>query len=156
MKNMKKWIISLFVIISVLTMNIELVFAISEHKQDVTVGNVDLPIYSVDISWGSMKFVYNKKDVYTWSDTTHEYSKSTKYSWDATGNNIDIYNKSSFDIEVSCNYVKTNNSLNGSFTMTNYSVKSKEKSRNYFELKGNLSSSVSTYQKVGTISLKIS
>lgn len=124
-------------------------------SRDVTVNSVDTPVYSLDVSWGKMQFVYDAKKNYEWSSTTHEYNLvDTKYSWNATGNNIIITNGSSFGVDVSCVYTNNYGSLKGTFSNNNFTIASKKNAEVEFNLSGVLSKKVSNFSKVGTITLK--
>ena len=125
------------------------------NSRDVTVNSVDTPVYSLDVSWGKMQFVYDAKIIYEWSSTTHEYNiVNTKYNWKAIGNNITITNNSIFDVNVNCIYTNNYGSLKGSFSKNDFNIESKKNANVEFNLSGVLSKDISNFSRVGTITLK--
>lgn len=63
------------------------------------VDNVQTPtVYSVDISWGAMKFTYTETGTRTWNPADHSYNGEPSGAWEAEGNTITVTNHSNADV----------------------------------------------------------
>ena len=151
MKKLCYLFITLFVIMLLVTQK-----NVYADSKDVVVGSSEEPIYSLDVSWGKMQFVYNRNKIYEWSNETHEYSVNSKYSWNAEGNIIKIKNNSTFAVETNCIYVNTYGNLKGKFSKNNFKVASGKRDEISFSLSGSLSKYNTSFVKVGTLTLKFS
>lgn len=98
----------------------------SEQKTvTATYRATDAPVYSVDITWGSMVFVYAEKSAGLWDPETHTYSNAVTEGWqypvDSTSglaaNEIKITNHSNAEIGYTVTFTpasivsNTNNGL---------------------------------------------
>jgi len=123
----------------------------------VTVGDVDLPIYDIEVTWGNMEFVYNEVISYKWNNNLYSYELvPPTYKWVSNSNDINIENKSIFLIDVVLKYNSINSSINGEFDIPNFVLGRDERKASKLCLEGNLSSDNTNYVKVGTIDLTIS
>ena len=63
-------------------------------------------VYSVDISWGEMKFTYSIAGTATWQPDSHTYNTSGENAgWVATGNTITTVNHSNKAVNVAFAFV---------------------------------------------------
>ena len=85
-------------------------------QQDVNVvfSNTETPVYSVDITWGSMNFTYVPG---TWQDS-HKYTGSKWQITSAADNDITVSNHSNKDV-----YVKIGADFTGSNNSTGQTIK---------------------------------
>lgn len=129
---------------------------IDKESIDVTVGNVDVPIYNLEVSWGPMEFTYQETINYVWDNNTHTYelSKST-YKWNTSNNTIDINNKSTIPVNINLQYISINENVNGNFDISKITIKPNEKIISKLVLDGKISSNNTNYIKVGTINLNV-
>ena len=129
---------------------------IKEENKNVTVGDVELSVFEVNIIWGTMEFTLNEEMNYVWEDTTKTYELvSPTYSWIVSNNYIDITNNSHRNIKISLVYNSLYNNIQGSFNKARETIA--VNNNTHFEL--NLSGSINTDNnivKVGTVDLLIS
>jgi len=129
----------------------------SESSKNVTIGNVETPVYDVDITWDSMKFSYNEQINYNWNDDLHIYElQESTYYWSNLNNNVKVTNNSYFDIDVKLNYKSVNDNINGAFDISSANLPNKTSKEFKLILDGKLSSTNDNYIKVGMIELSIS
>lgn len=85
------------------------------------IDGVETTVYSVDVSWGSMKFVYKSAYKGVWDPTTHQYKDATEAKWiHATDANvIKVTNHSNIAIDLSLTYKAVNDFSNISGTFDN-------------------------------------
>ena len=153
---MKKRILFVLVLVSYLFLNVSAA-SIKEESADVIVGEVDSPIYDVEITWGKMEFIYTEQVNYVWDNDSHVYELgSSSYNWVNKDNYVDVNNKSFTKINVELEYVSLKNDINGVFNVSNKEITSNAKERFTLTLNGKLDSSNLDYTKVGSINLKIS
>ena len=153
---MKKRILFVLVLVSYLFLNVSAA-SIKEESTDVIVGEVDSPIYAVEITWGKMEFIYTEQVNYVWDNDSHVYELgSSSYNWVNKDNYVDVNNKSFTKINVELEYVSLKNDINGVFNVSNKEITSNAKERFTLTLNGKLDSSNLNYTKVGSINLKIS
>ena len=128
-------------------------------------------VYSVDISWGEMKFTYSIAGTATWQPDSHTYNTSGENAgWDATGNTITTVNHSNVPVDVALTFTK-NTELNaagdtfeGSFDNASYNLATAEgttydlapKGTSALTLTGALDASHTTSVKLGTITVALS
>ena len=128
------------------------VYALEDKVITVTVGEVDAPVYNVEVTWDSMEFTYNEQINYVWDNTTHTYDlKESTYYWSNPNNNVNIINKSSYEIKVKLNYKSINDDINGNFNASSANLAAKSSKNFKLMLDGELSPSNDNYIKVGTI-----
>ena len=151
MKRVCRLLILLFVIVLFGTQ-----ITVFAESKDVVVGSSDAPVYSLDVTWGKMQFVYNKVKTYEWSNVTHEYDVRTQYSWTSDGNVIKVKNNSIFDVKTNCTYASTFGNLKGNFSKNDFKIASSKSDEVTFTLSGSLSKDVTKFTKVGTLTLKFS
>lgn len=123
----------------------------------VTVWDVDVPVYNVDVIWGNMEFVYNEVIDYNWNNISFTYDiANPTHMWVSNGNDIKIENKSPFLIEFNLKYNSIISSISGKFDIANFALNRDENKVSKLNLEGKLSSDNTNYVKVGTIDLTIS
>lgn len=132
-------------------------FDYPDTNLSVTVWDVDVPVYNVDVTWGNMEFVYNEVINYEWNNNsfTYELAPST-YEWVSDSNYIKMENKSQFLVEFDLKYNTINSSISGSFDSSNFTLSNGESKLSKLYLEGSLSSGNTSFVKVGTIDLSIS
>lgn len=77
------------------------------------------PVYSVNISFGSMEFIYTAESKNNWNSTDLKYETITPASWSFDNNSITVTNHSNVPVTASFSYAATpefSNVVNGSFT----------------------------------------
>ncbi len=147
----------MFVLICALFFPIISIYALEDKVITVTVGEVDVPVYNVTVTWESMEFTYNEQINYIWDNVTHTYElKESTYYWDNRNNNINIINKSSYSIDVALKYNSVNEDVVGNFNKSNATIFSGGSMDFELILDGKLLSNNTNYVKVGTIELMIS
>ena len=131
--------------------------SIKDESGVVIVGNVEVPVYNVEVIWGKMDFTYTEQINYVWNDDTHIYEvgKST-YNWISKDNYVDVNNKSNISIDVELEYVNLNKNVNGNFDVSKKKLKSDASNRFTLTLNGNLSGINTDSVKVGTINVRFS
>lgn len=132
------------------------------------------PVYSVNISFDSMEFIYTAESKDNWNSTEDKYDKITPASWSFANNSITVTNHSNVPITASFSYAATpefSNVVNGSFTddkkvplsstqiglssADDTSVGAKKSTTVYLLLSGNLPSGTSAETKCGTVTVTI-
>ena len=99
-------------------------------KQDVTAtyqtSSSDSPVYSIDITWGSMAFIYSVNQG-TWDPNTHTY-KGSSGSWrcDNNANVITITNHSNADVECKLAFLPSYDSITGTLSQTSQTLPTAE------------------------------
>jgi len=145
--------ILLIIILSFIFVN---VYALNDENIDVTVGDVDVPIYQVDVSWDSMNFSYNEQINYIWNSSTHTYELAeSTYYWSNSNNTVTISNKSLNSINVNVQYKVFDQNIDGEFDVSSAILNYNDIKKFTLNLKGQLSSSYTEYVKVGSIALSI-
>ena len=151
---MKKRIL-IYLVISIICFSAN-VFAIPEYGATVKVGNVEVPVYNVETSWGMMQFTYNEQINYEWDVENHVYELAdSTYKWVATDNYIDVNNKSHKGIEVELSYNNIDNQVLGQFNESKRTIDTNEKVRFTLTLDGKLTNNSTEYVKVGLINFTI-
>lgn len=149
---MRKKIVFILVLFSCLFVNVY-ASSIKESSSVAIVGNVEVPVYNVEVVWGKMDFTYTEQINYVWNDNSHIYEKGkSTYSWLNKDNYVDVNNNSNIAINVELEYINLNNNVNGNFDVSKKKLKSNSNSRFTLTLSGSLDEA----KKVGTINLKIS
>lgn len=145
------------IIIAVLIFSTISVYAIENKEIYVTVGEVDAPVYNVEIFWESMQFSYIEQVNYIWDNESKTYNLGeSTFVWSNSNNKINIFNKSTYSINARLDYVGINNNIIGVFDTNNASLSPGTSKYFRLNLEGSLPSNYNTYTKVGTIELKIS
>ncbi len=82
-------------------------------------GSATVPVYSVDISWGSMEFTYTDASLGTWDPTSHTYNGSREAVWSCVGdaNKITVTNHSNAGVKATFSYAAATgfDAVSGSF-----------------------------------------
>lgn len=131
-------------------------------------------VYSVNISFDSMKFIYTAESRGTWNSTLHKYENPTPASWSFANNSITVTNHSNVPVTASFSYAATpefSNVVNGSFTddskdplpsnqiglssADDTSVGAMTSTTVYLLLSGDLPSGTSAETKCGTVTVTI-
>lgn len=147
----------ILLLIAILIVSIMNVYALDNEEINVTVGEVDVPVYNVEIYWDSMDFVYTEQINYVWDNTTHTYELgNSTYYWSNLNNSLNVFNNSSYSINVKLGYTMINKDITGRFEIDNAKITPGSNETFKLNLDGKLSSSNTDYIKVGTIELNIS
>ncbi len=66
-----------------------------------------IPVYHVEITWGSMDFTYHAGDAGVWNTNTHTYDNVTASGWycHPDADKITFTNNSNADVNISLNYI---------------------------------------------------
>ena len=131
-------------------------YALENETITVTVGDIDAPVFNINVSWDSMEFKYVEQKNYIWSEEDKSYilGEST-YEWNTSNNSLNITNNSHCSVLINLNYKSLTESINGSFDISKYTMKSKETKKFKLTLDGNLTKNNTDYIKIGTIELAI-
>ena len=84
------------------------------------------PLYSVDVIWGDITFVYNEDSV-MWDPEKHEYSSTGESGWSDTSREITVVNHSDADIAVDITFEQAatpNGTANLTVVTPNFTLKS--------------------------------
>lgn len=88
---------------------------VAKYVDDSTTPNV----YSVDISWESMTFVYKEAGVKTWDPGTHTFVNNITAGWVDDTSVVTVINHSNVDVDVSLAYVPSgDNGVEGALDPT--------------------------------------
>lgn len=76
------------------------------------------PVYSVDIDWDSLTFVYNETNTRKWKPADHSYDTDTVGGWENTSANITVTNHSNAAVTVAIDYTAAaaNTGVTGTLT----------------------------------------
>ena len=149
----KKLLLFILMILSPLIMG----YTIKDEDISVTVGNVEAPVYNVEITWDSMEFTYKETVNYQWnsSNNTYELSPST-YRWETSNNNVSVNNNSTIPVNIELKYISEKENIRGNFEITKKELDINEKITSKLIIDGELSSDNINYIKIGTIKVTIS
>ena len=122
-------------------------------------------IYSVDVTWGAMEFVYTESGAMTWNPENHTYTDSTSAAWVANGNTVTVVNHSNVEVTAffEFNALDAYNTVTGSFDVASETLdagvvdgyEAADKAVATLALAGTLDESVTNFTKVGTITVTI-
>ena len=124
-------------------------------------------VYSVDLSWGEMKFVYKTVIYRTWNESTNLYDEERVSEWVPSGNSIKVINHSNTDVTANFTYNKldTYNKVIGTFdggkSLTLPSAEGKEVDSSLvigtkkLTLSGNMVSPGTEHVAVGSVKVEI-
>lgn len=130
---------------------------IKQESVSVTVGEVDAPVYNMEITWDNMEFTYSETVNYVWNKNTHIYELTeSTYKWNSNENNVSIKNNSFMSVHMELTYVGTNEEISGTFNIPKQTIGSGNTIISKLILEGKLSTNNTNYIKVGSINLKIS
>jgi len=133
------------------------VYALDDEKISITVGDVDVPVYNVEVYWDSMEFSYNEQVNFVWNNETYTYElEESTYYWSNSNNSVDIFNKSSYSMNVELDYIVIDQDISGSFDIDKAKLTPGSQKNFKLNLNGELSTDDTDYIKVGTIELSIS
>lgn len=129
-------------------------------------GTTTPDVYSVNISWGNMKFTYSEGSSRRWDPDTHQYSTgSAKSSWKADGSTVTVTNHSNVDVTVEFSYapVAQYQAVTGTLSTTSKTLNAGQVGEfdkadsvtSTLTLSGTLPSSVTDFAQVGTITVSI-
>ena len=124
-------------------------------------------VISVNVEWGAMKFTYTKSGVNVWNPDTHQYEvQNAGGAWTATGNTVTVTNHSNVAIKSNLTFASASgySAVTGSFDKSQLlldsgvglSYANADKGTAKLTLGGTLADSVTSYSKVGTITVAIS
>lgn len=131
--------------------------SLEDKDMTITVGEVEVLAYNVEVTWDAMEFTYTETINYKWDNNNHTYEKSNStYKWKTTSNNVKIDNKSKMPINVELKYIGEKDNINGTFDKEKETIKSNEFLISKLSLDGTLSSNNTSYVKIGKINLLIS
>lgn len=140
------------------------------HSIDVqakyTHGTSTPDVYSVDIAWGAMQFVYSASGTRVWNPSTHQYTGNTTIGWSAVGNTVTVTNHSNKDVNVTFAYTKASgfDGVSGTFSVNSDTldagalgnVEGADSVSTKLTLSGTLASNVTSFTKVGSITVSLS
>lgn len=130
---------------------------VKQEELKVTVGNVDVPVYNMEVSWNNMEFTYSETVNYNWNNNTHIYELSeSTYAWESNENNVIINNKSYMTVNIELSYIGNNEDVQGQFNISNKNIEAGKSITSKLTLSGKLSKDNTNYVKVGSINLKFS
>lgn len=122
-------------------------------------------IYSVDVTWGAMEFIYTESGAMTWNPADHTYTDSTSATWVANGNTVTVTNHSNAEVTASFafNALTAYNTVTGSFDIASETLDAgivdgydaADKVVGTLTLAGTLAETVADFTKVGTITVTI-
>ena len=97
-------------------------------EKDVTVsyqsGGSGGTVYSVDIEWGNMSFVYSEASSGRWLPESHTYSTGSKAGWSSSGNTVTVTNHSNAAVNANLTYTQKEgfDGITGSFDKNSMSL----------------------------------
>ena len=65
----------------------------------------DEKVYSVDVTWGKMQFIYKTVGIRKWNEKTHLFDEDLTSTWIANGNTVKLTNHSNTDVNAKFTYV---------------------------------------------------
>ena len=124
------------------------------------------PVYSVDITWGSMAFTYSEGSGSSWNPNTHTYTSSGAGGWSHSGNTVTVTNHSNAQVTAKLTYTSETGyeGISGSFgdkstmnlkTAVGTEVYAAPTDTAALTLSGTLASTVSDSTQIGTITVTI-
>lgn len=130
---------------------------IKEESISVTVGEVDAPVYNMQVTWNKMEFTYVETINYIWDNNSHTYDLSdSTYKWSSEENMVTIKNNSAMSVNIELEYAGINKEITGQFDISEATINSNKSINSKLTLGGKLSETNTSYTKVGSINLKIS
>lgn len=122
-------------------------------------------VYSVDVSWGSMEFIYTESGALRWNPADHSYVDETSGFWTANGNAVTVVNHSNEEVTASFSFAPLGGyeSVTGTFDVSSKALKAGEEGK-YDEadkvttaltLTGTLGEETATLTKIGSITVSI-
>ena len=122
-------------------------------------------VYSVDISWGKMQFVYTESGNRTWNPSSHMYAEKTTSGWNAVGNTVSVTNHSNADVTTSFAFsaLGAYSTVNGKFDISSKKLaagiigdyENADKVTSTLTLSGELSKNVTNFTKIGAITVTV-
>lgn len=136
-------------------------------------GSTSNPVYSVDVSWGSMAFTYTEGSEGTWNPVSHQYDGATEAGWTADGNEggkVTVTNHSNAAIKANLSFSSETGyaEIGGTFTETsgtandgslelasaeNTAVADAPKAQAVLALTGKLAENTPEGTKIGTVTV---
>lgn len=128
--------------------------------------NTTAPIvYSVDVTWGAMQFIYTESGAMNWNPADHTYTDNVSAGWTANGNTVTVVNHSNDAVTTSFSFaaLADYSTVAGSFDIASKTLNAGVEGA-YEEadtvtatltLDGSLADTVTDYTKIGTITVKI-
>ena len=123
-------------------------------------------VYSVDVVWGAMEFIYSASGTRTWDPSNHQYTDSISAGWSVSGNTVTVTNHSNKGVGVAFAYVKASgfDEVSGAFSVVSDTlaagvegdVTGADSVSTDLTLSGTLSNTVTAYTKVGTVTVTLS
>lgn len=174
---MKKLIAAVMALILIAAMSTS-VFALGDTlsdggKAEIAVNakyseNVDMPeVYSVDVTWGEMQFIYSADGEKTWNPGTHTYDINVTYSWSANDNEITVTNNSNAAVKADFTYASKPgySTVTGALSSDSITLPSAEGKaltdaslvgKTALTLGGELADVETSFKNVGTVTVAIS
>lgn len=126
---------------------------------------VDSAVYSVDVEWGVMEFVYTESGSNIWDAATHEYVFDSQAAWSAEGNTVKVTNHSNRTVNVAFDYASLADysDVTGTMSVESAQLDAGEEG-NYagaanvtseLTLSGSVNSDVTDFTNVGTVTVKL-
>lgn len=128
-------------------------------------GTETVDVYSVDVEWGSMAFIYSVSGSKTWNPETHAFDASTTGSWIANGNEVTVTNHSSKPVmaEFSFQALSDYTDLTARFDPASFDLLSgtettretADNKKTTLTLDGSLPASLAQFTKIGTVTVTL-
>lgn len=122
-------------------------------------------VYSVEVTWGAMKFTYGESGSKTWNPDNHTYSGNTSAAWTASGNTVTVTNHSNAAVTASFAFdaLAAYSTVTGSFDIVSDTLDAgivggydkADKVVSTLTLAGTLAETVSDFTRIGTITVTI-
>lgn len=141
--------------------------ASAQVKGTYVQGGSSAIVYSVDITWGSMDFIYTDTAGGIWNPQTHNYDGGTQAGWNYSegANRITVTNHSNAAVTVSLQYIPDSNysNITASFSQPTLSLATAENTAfsqapsgsSELTLAGELSSSTTTKTNIGVVTVTL-
>lgn len=127
--------------------------------------STEIPVYSVDVSWGAMEFTFTKSGDKTWNAESHTYTDNTKTEWTASGNTVTVTNHSNASVIVTLSVALQDayKGVTATFSTTSKTLKAGVEGKpdeadsltSTLTLSGNLPDTVKTLTTIGSITVAI-
>ena len=122
-------------------------------------------VISVNVEWGAMRFTYAVSGTNNWDAAMHEYVAATTEAWSADGNTVTVTNHSNIAVKANLAFEAdaAYSTVAGSFDQNELTLKSGEglayaeadQATAALTLAGTLDSTVTSFTKVGTVTVSI-
>ncbi len=136
-----------------------------EVKAKYSGGTTTPAVYSVNIVWGAMEFTYGDSGSRMWQPDSHTYSTVPSAGWTERGNTVTVTNHSNRGVTVGFAYAKAAGyeDIGGTFSTASRVLAAGVENKpdeadsvtSTLTLSGTLDSGVTSFTRVGTITVSI-